>query len=56
LNLIRETAYIPYGKEILTVRVVENEDDIDSLFNSYQLDRSDDEDADDLQANNDKAS
>ncbi|GKD90136.1 hypothetical protein Tco_1365643, partial [Tanacetum coccineum] len=41
---------------IRKIRVVENEDDIDSLFNSYQLDRSDDEDADDLQANNDKES
>ncbi|GKE01924.1 cytochrome P450, partial [Tanacetum coccineum] len=49
-----ETAYIPHGKEILTVRVVETEDDIDSLSNSYQLDTSDDENDDDLLANNDK--
>ncbi|PWA89944.1 cytochrome P450 [Artemisia annua] len=43
-ELIMETLRIPFGKEILTVRVTEFEGEIDSLFNGYTLDSSEGDD------------
>ncbi|GKE41594.1 hypothetical protein Tco_1468878 [Tanacetum coccineum] len=37
-----ETFHIPFGKEILTVRVTEFEGEIDSLFNGFTLESDDD--------------
>ncbi|GKA68456.1 cytochrome P450 [Tanacetum coccineum] len=44
LELIHTTCHVPYGKDIIPIRIFETEGEIDLLFNGYVLDSSSDED------------